>query len=362
MNQEMDMKINHLPAKTWNWLRMNVSEVKQVRAEKEAACREELPAQITAKTLSREEADRTLRTVKTGMGPDMDLLAEKSGFGIRSFETLPGAETEPLYLSYSYENGDRALNLVDLAARRDSRMTVIMDYSSDQKAEGLCAVRTRLLAEENALLRLVQIDRLGSGMLCLNDVGAWCGENARIEIVHIFLGGGAVYQGCRTELSGNGSSLQADIGYLLEGSQRLDMNYNAVHLGKKTDSETNASGVLKGEAFKLFRGTIDFQKGSAEAVGAEKEDVLLLDDGVVNQTIPLILCAEEDVKGSHGASIGQLDEEALFYMQARGLSEEAVYALMARARIEAVCQKIPDERTRRLVRERLGGEAEDECE
>ncbi len=41
-------------------------------------------------------------------------------------------------------------------------------------------------------------------------------------------------------------------------------------------------------------------------------------DDVVNQTIPLILCAEEDVKGSHGASIGQLDEETLFYMQARG--------------------------------------------
>lgn len=49
---------------------------------------------------------------------------------------------------------------------------------------------------------------------------------------------------------------------------------------------------------------------------------------MVNQTIPLILCAEEDVKGSHGASIGQLDEETLFYMQARGISEEQAYALM----------------------------------
>ena len=118
--------------------------------------------------------------------------------------------------------------------------------------------------------------------------------------------------------------------------KRLDMNYVALHEGKRTNSEINASGVLKDASSKLFRGTIDFQHGSAESVGAEKEDVLLMGDDVVNQTIPLILCAEEDVKGSHGASIGQLDEETLFYMQARGISEEQAYALMADARIEAV--------------------------
>jgi len=140
------------------------------------------------------------------------------------------------------------------------------------------------------------------------------------------------------------------------------MNYVALHEGKRTNSEINASGVLKDASSKLFRGTIDFQHGSAESVGAEKEDVLLMGDDVVNQTIPLILCAEEDVKGSHGASIGQLDEETLFYMQARGISEEQAYALMADARIEAVCQKIPDETAQKLVKAYLGGDAADECE
>jgi len=191
-------------------------------------------------------------------------------------------------------------------------------------------------------------------------------KNYRIDAqagkVHIFLGGGKIYQGCQTELLGNESSLQSDIGYLLQDDQRLDMNYVALHEGKRTNSEINASGVLKDASSKLFRGTIDFQHGSAESVGAEKEDVLLMGDDVVNQTIPLILCAEEDVKGSHGASIGQLDEETLFYMQARGISEEQAYALMADARIEAVCQKIPDETAQKLVRAYLGGDAADECE
>lgn len=47
-------------------------------------------------------------------------------------------------------------------------------------------------------------------------------------------------------------------------------------------------------------------------MGNEKEDVLLLDDTIVNQTIPLILCNEEDVEGNHGATIGKLDEERCF--------------------------------------------------
>ena len=55
------------------------------------------------------------------------------------------------------------------------------------------------------------------------------------------------------------------------------------------------------------------------AKGDEKEDVLLVGDNMVNQTIPLILCAEEDVEGNHGASIGKLDENMLFYAATRGI-------------------------------------------
>ena len=72
-------------------------------------------------------------------------------------------------------------------------------------------------------------------------------------------------------------------------------------------------------AEKIFRGTIDFVRGSADSVGAETEQVLLLGDDVVNKTIPVILCAEENVQGSHGAAIGELDEETLFYFGARGM-------------------------------------------
>ena len=69
---------------------------------------------------------------------------------------------------------------------------------------------------------------------------------------------------------------------------------------------------------------------------------VMLGDGVVNQTIPLILCGEEDVEGNHGATIGRLDEKMLFYLASRGIPEEAARSLLARARIEAVVDLLPE--------------------
>lgn len=121
-----------------------------------------------------------------------------------------------------------------------------------------------------------------------------------------------------------------------------------------TDFEKIATGM--GED----RGTIDFVKGCAGSKGNEKEDVLLLDDDVKNQTIPVILCAEEDVEGNHGATIGQLDEELLFYLRSRELSEEYIYEMLAKAGIDAVCSKIPDMQIREAIAHYFEGGETDE--
>ena len=69
--------------------------------------------------------------------------------------------------------------------------------------------------------------------------------------------------------------------------------------------------------------------------------MLILDDGAENKTVPLILCDEEDVAGEHGASIGRLPEDLVFYLSSRGLETEEIYELMADARISALLKKVP---------------------
>ena len=97
----------------------------------------------------------------------------------------------------------------------------------------------------------------------------------------------------------------------------------------------------------VFRGTIDFKTGSSNSVGNEKETVLMLGDDVINKTVPLILCAEENVVGNHGATIGELDDETLFYLKAAASPRAQAENILARASIERFARTVDDSAARR---------------
>ncbi|MCR5153725.1 MAG: SufD family Fe-S cluster assembly protein, partial [Lachnospiraceae bacterium] len=137
----------------------------------------------------------------------------------------------------------------------------------------------------------------------------------------------------------------------------LDMNYVANHYGKYSKSEIDVAGALKDSAFKILRDTIDFKTGCSGAVGHENDKVFLLGEEVINQSIPLILCAEEDVEGAHGAAIGSLDEEMLFYLASRGIPKEEAEKLVIYANFNKLLRHIPDgdikDKTEKLLPEVL---------
>lgn len=247
---------------------------------------------------------------------------------------------------------------IDAPAHTDEVSLVVKD--GEERTVVLADAAARKVSAEvgkNGVLRLVQV-RSG-GDQSVSDVRADCAEGARFEWYRVVLDSAETYDNCSVTLRGDGSSFLAEYGYRLGDTQRLDVNCEAIHLGKRTQSRINASGVLAGEAFKLFRGTIDLRRGCSGSVGNEVEDVLLLDETVHNQTVPVILCAEEDVVGNHGATIGRLDESLIFYLASRGMEREAIVDMMARARIDAVLRKIPDRETvRALCPDAPCGEAE----
>ena len=70
-----------------------------------------------------------------------------------------------------------------------------------------------------------------------------------------------------------------------------------------------------------------------------------------SKTMPSILCGEEDMEGHHGATIGQLDQDMLFYLASRGIDEKAAQQLMVRARLGAVARELPEEKLREEVRD-----------
>ena len=348
MEKEYNMTINRLPSKTWNWLRMNETQLEKIEIPAAGEAKVALPEKITtAENGGSKPWNADFAGIASGMGEDMDGLLARAGVKAKHYEVPADvAEVQPLLLDYAYAQNSLQAGAVAVKAGKNSEITVIEDFASDREASGQAAVSTRLYLEEGAKLRLIQVQRLGSDFTFMNDIGALCEEKASLEVIQLILGGK--------------SSVNTDTAYIVDGEGRLDMNYVALHEGKKTQSNMQAGGVLRDHAFKLYRGTIDFKWGAKGAVGNEKEDVLLLSNDVVNQTIPLILCAEEDVEGNHGATIGKLDDELLFYLESRGMNREQIYEMMAMAKVDAVCRKIPDASTQAKVQKFLGRAVEEE--
>jgi Fe-S cluster assembly scaffold protein SufB len=119
-------------------------------------------------------------------------------------------------------------------------------------------------------------------------------------------------------------------------AQRMDLSFTMNHIGANTESVIESKGALDGNAKKVFRGNLQFEQGAAKSVGRERETVMLLDERVHAESIPALLCAEDDVIGEHAASIGRVDQQKLFYLMSRGLTMAAAKKLVVKAAFEEV--------------------------
>ncbi len=343
MEEQNSMKINQLPSKTWYWLGLNDTKVKWAA---------QAPCEIRTEEPSADGAMQDFpEHMNTGAGKETDVLFAPEQTKTWSVSAEPG-ETKQVKVSIGQGETAAASGKIRAAAEKGAALTVF-EVFEPAKAAGQLAVRTELYTKTDSKIRLVQVMMRAEGQELLNDVGCICEENASLDLLQIIVGKGDVYDGIWTELQKDHASLQAEIGYLLQNQQKFDVNLNVRHFGKVTESTIRADGTLMDAAEKVFRGTIDFVRGSADSIGAETEQVLLLGDDVVNKTIPVILCAEENVQGSHGAAIGELDEKTLFYFGARGMDREQAENTMARAKLEAKIQKIGDPAIEQEVKTQL---------
>ncbi len=372
---DLKMKVNHLPALTYRFLKSNDSEIdekdlhiKSTRTPepekipagvivRESISEEDVRG-IFAKAKAKIESKKTdipgpngdtaplndSQIVRTGMGVEIDKLMAEMDAEVMLITTEEGSKvTEPVYIDFVLKDGECALGSQIVYAKKDSEITVIMEYDSEPEAKGFLGIQTRLLAEEGAKINLIKVQMLSEGFVHFDDIGSICDDKAYVHTINMQLGAGKTWGGNRTTLLGDASTFDNHTGYLCRNKQSYDMNYVADQMGKKTVSNMIFRGVLLDEAVKTFRGTLDFKSGSAGSVGDEQEDTLLLSPDVINRTMPVILCGEEDVDGRHGASIGQLGDDTLFYMESRGIDEEAAKKLMIRARMESIARMIPDE-------------------
>ncbi|MDO5028292.1 MAG: SufD family Fe-S cluster assembly protein [Bacillota bacterium] len=347
MENKEQLILNHIPVLTWNRLKMNYETVSNPGKLENLEFNKKFPANVLY-----EKQSLGNEVIKTGVGQDISDLLIASQVDRHYFKLGSGEKTQdPIRLDFNIEKGKLG-TVVELEVEQGAEASLIMDYRS--QGSGFAAIQTRLKVGKAGKINLVQIQRIGQDLDFVNDLGCHIEADGKVQVIRLILSGDNSFDGANFILDDR-AELATNIGYMVEKDHRLDMNYLVEHKGVNSLSNMDVEGVLRDTAYKMFRGTIDIQHGADQAKGNENENVLMLDEGVVNKSVPIILCAEENVEGNHGATMGRLDEDLMFYLLSRGIKKEEIYELMAKARLLFVANKIEDPLTKKMVIEEIGG-------
>lgn len=279
---------------------------------------------------------------ETGMGADMRAYLNFLAGGTAVLATEEGEEAEATIRVTTHE-GEASGASIDIVAAPNSTFSIALSLDSDADAPAFMGSTMRVFAGAGARVDITVYLTASDAVTCVEDSGFVLDEGARVNVRHVVLGGGFTATGLAADLRGDRSRIDVDTSYLASGTQQRDFNYIIRHRGRKTISNMDANGVLTGTSKKCLRGTIDLIHGAKGAEGNERETVLLASKGVDNKTVPNILCDEDDVAGNHGATIGHVRPDQLFYAACRGLSQEQTEALFLSAKLEDAALQAPND-------------------
>ncbi|MBI4091234.1 SufD family Fe-S cluster assembly protein [candidate division WWE3 bacterium] len=150
-------------------------------------------------------------------------------------------------------------------------------------------------------------------------------------------------------MNNEGSEVEILGVYVASGDERVEVSVNAIHKAPNTKCLTQIRGVLKGSAFSSFKGMIKIEKNAQLTNSYLDDDVLLLSDKAKSESQPMLEIEADDVKATHGATIGRILPEHLFYLQSRGLSGKEAEDLIVQGFLEPVISKIKNAKVRKLV-------------
>lgn len=287
---------------------------------------------------------------ETGVGRDARAYLNFLAGGTAVLATEPGDEAAA-FVRVNAAEGTSSSASVDVVAAADSAfdLAISLDAACGADGSAFAGSTLRVFAGARSRVNVTVYVTCGAGVTCVEDSGFVLDEDARVNVRHVVLGGAFTATGLAADLRGDRSRIDIATSYLGAGEDARDFNYIVRHRGRKTECNLDANGVLTGSSKKILRGTIDLMHGAKGAQGNERETVLLANKGVDNKTIPMILCDEDDVAGNHGATIGHVRPEQLFYMGCRGLSEQQAEDLFISAKLEEAALSAPDDQVRDAV-------------
>ena len=363
MDNVLINRANVPAAQTWNRLRVNSLSVS-------------VPNHADAGTVYL-PLPRLFERIECGMGQEVTDYVESQAFK-SDFYNVPAhtKREEPIVVAVSAAQNQCANT--GIIVREGAEATVVIAAFAGDASDGgnaaasgdvsasadanasdalpTSAALTRIVVEAGAKLHLIEMLGVNESQQHLESVGLEIHQDAAVDVKQYALGGSTIGLGLTANLVGARARLDLNNRYHATHEETLDINHLVRMRGTSTRAQLTESGVLNEAAKKTLRATIDLVRGAKDAQGNEIETVMILGDDVVNKTMPVILCDEDDVAGNHGATIGSVSPEQLDYLAARGLSRQAAEQLFVRALFEDAIINAPEEISHRVAVERCEAE------
>ena len=237
---------------------------------------------------------------------------------------------------------------------------------------GIALPRLLVKVGENARLTLVERYRAGAGA-CLPVTQLAVGAGSRVEHLRVHHGRDDVHIGCvdvrqqrdslvtshiltfggrlvRNDITfhllGSGAEARLNGLYLADGEQHVDNHTTVEHAVPHCDSHETYRGILGGKASAVFNGRVHVHPDAQRTDAQQSNQNLLLTDDAIIHTKPELEIYADDVKCTHGATVGQLDREALFYLRSRGLAHDEARRMLVDSFAAEIVRRISDERLR----------------
>lgn len=249
-------------------------------------------------------------------------------------------------------------NLIIL--EENAKVQIIDCDDSVKEQYGFTNSYTEIIVGENAQLENYKLQNLNDNSSLLNTNTVKQLPNSRLQTYTISFNGGKIRNNICVNIDGKGSECNLYGLYLVDKEQHIDNYIKVNHNVPDCNSSEKFKGILDNEATAVFNGHVLVATDAQNTVAYQNNSNILLTDKAKVNTMPFLEIYADDVKCSHGSSIGQLDQEAMFYMQQRGISKDnarmlLMYAFAAEISnnisIEALRERIDD-----MIKRRLKGE------
>jgi len=215
-----------------------------------------------------------------------------------------------------------------IVAEEDSQATLVEDYVSLDGGAVFCNTVTELVAGDHTVLSHYMIEREHKQAFNISTLRIQQGRSANTTSHSVLLGGALVRNNVHPVLAGEGGECLINGLFVGNGHQHLD-NYMLVeHASPRCGSRQFYNGILDGHAHGVFHGRIIVHKDAQKTDAKQTNRNLLLSDDAQIDTKPQLEIYADDVKCTHGATIGQIEGDALFYLRSRGIDEVSARKLL----------------------------------